>query len=123
MEHNVSSAQKGHNSTDIMYDTFLPTDDDAFISWIVKVMDLMIQTVCLVIVVAGTFGNIMIMLLMGRQRSASAMNVFFVALAASDLTLIWFGTFDLWMEYTTAFPLYGAHTVTCKPSLIMTYVS
>ena len=51
-------------------------------------MDLMIQTVCLVIVVGGTFGNIMIMLLMGRQQSTSAMNVFFVALAVADLTLI-----------------------------------
>ena len=123
MEHNVSSAPKGHNSTDIMYDTFLPTDDDAFVSWIVKVIDLMIRTVCLVIVVAGTFGNIMIMLLMGRQQSESAMNVFFVALAASDLTLIWFGAFDLWMEHMTGFPLYNAHNVTCKLSVVITYVS
>ena len=106
-----------------MYDTFLPTDDDAFVSWIVKVIHLMIQTVCSVIVVGGTFGNIMIMLLMGKQRSASAMNVFFVALAASDLTLIWFGGFDLWMEYTTGFPLYNAHNVTCKVSVVITYVS
>ena len=106
-----------------MYDTFLPTDDDAFVSWIVKVINLMIQTICPVIVVAGTFGNIMIMLLMGRQRSESAMNVFFVALAASDLTLIWFGTFDLWMEYTTGFPLYNAHNVTCKLSVVITYIS
>ena len=106
-----------------MHDTFLPTDDDAFVSWIVKVMVLMIQTVCLVIVVAGTFGNIMIMLLMGRQRSASAMNVFFVALAASDLTLVWFGAFDLWMEYTTGFPLHNMHNVTCKLSAVIIYVS
>ena len=106
-----------------MYDTFLPTDDDAFVSWIVKVMDLMIQTVCPVIVMAGTFGNIMIMLLMGRQQSASAMNVFFVGLAASDLTLIWFGSFDLWMENMTDFPLHNAHNVTCKLSAVIIYVS
>ena len=83
----------------------------------------MIKTICPVIVVAGTFGNIMIMLLMGRQRTASAMNVFFVALAAADLTLIWFGAFDLWMEYMTGFPLYNAHNVTCKLSVVITYVS
>ena len=123
MEHNVSSAPKGHNSTDIMYDTFFPTDDDAFVSWIVKVIHLMIQTVCPVIVVGGTFGNIMIMLLMGKQQSTSAMNVFFVALAASDLTLIWFGGFDLWMEYMTDFQLHNTHNVTCKLSAVIIYVS
>lgn len=37
----------------------------------------------------GTFGNIMIILLFSRQRSVSSFNVFFKALAVSDLTLIW----------------------------------
>lgn len=74
-----------------------------------------------VILTLGTFGNVMIILLFGRHRSASSLRLFFRALAVSDTCLLYAGLFVLWVEHVFTVSLSGKHTELCTSCMVFLY--
>lgn len=66
------------------------------------------------ILALGTFGNLMIIIMFSKQNSASSLNLFFKALAVSDLCLLYTGLFPWWIKTVSSFDLLVTHTVMCK---------
>ncbi|XP_025105716.1 uncharacterized protein LOC112571120 [Pomacea canaliculata] len=62
-----------------------------------------------VIMVLGTFGNIMILLIQRREYSSShsSMSILFTCLAISDLTSLWFDPLFWWLEALDVFIYYS----------------
>ncbi|XP_025105038.1 probable G-protein coupled receptor 83 [Pomacea canaliculata] len=65
----------------------------------------------------GTFGNVMIIVIMRRMRqgqSSNSMSLYFTAMAVSDLVLLYTGLPQVWMFRTFGFQLYRIHLSLCK---------
>lgn len=74
---------------------------------------LMMNIVPPALLVLGTLGNIMIMLLFDRKKSASSLTVFFRTLAVSDMCLLYTGLFPEWIESVSGFSLRKTHDALC----------
>ncbi|XP_070174196.1 G-protein coupled receptor daf-37-like [Littorina saxatilis] len=110
---NLSETSTTENSFDTLQEYQVEGDNDIAMSLSLGTK-WMLQTVPVFILVLGTFGNIMIILLFSRSRSFSSLNLFFEALAISDLCLLYSGLFPLWIEHTFGFVLANTHKVACK---------
>ncbi|XP_025104655.1 probable G-protein coupled receptor 139 [Pomacea canaliculata] len=76
------------------------------------------------IVFFGTFGNVMIIVIMRRMRqgqSSNSMSLYFTALAVSDLLILYTGLPQVWMFRTFGFQLYRLHVSICKLIPFFTY--
>ena len=68
-----------------------------------------------IILSLGTAGNILIIIVLRRMGTeSSTMPLFFTALAASDLALLYVGIFPVWLENQFGFALTSTHSAVCK---------
>ena len=68
-----------------------------------------------IILFSGLFGNVMILLLLGRLRSSeSCLDVFFIALAFSDLCLLLTAVLRVFVKAHFLIDIYDTHNVVCK---------
>ena len=67
------------------------------------------------ILLFGTFGNVMTVIILRRLRSGwSAMNVYLTALALSDTAMLYSGTLPMWARKVLDYDIYASHVVVCK---------
>ena len=71
----------------------------------------------------GTFGNAMIIVIHKRTALTSSMSVFFLTLAASDIVLLYITCFKAWIKYTFEFDLSAQNDTLCKLVIFLLYVS
>ena len=79
-----------------------------------------------VILLLGTFGNCMTLVIlrtMPRGGSSGSMSLFFVALAVSDLVLLYTGLLRQWLYHTVTLDLRELHDVICKIHVFVVYLS
>ena len=77
-----------------------------------------------IILLFGKFGNVMIIVIHSRQGAVmSALSVYFIALAVSDLTLLYVNVFISWVYYFFKINLGILHGVVCKLYIWITYVA
>ena len=74
------------------------------------------------LILFGTFGNVMIILIHKRTALTSSMSVFFLTLAASDLMLLYVTCFRSWMQITFEVNISVQHDALCKLDLFLLYV-
>ena len=68
-----------------------------------------------VILLLGTFGNVMIVIILRRLQSGwSAMNVYLTALALSDTAMLYSVALPTWSRKVIAYDVYASHVVVCK---------
>ncbi|KAL8572976.1 hypothetical protein ACOMHN_013952 [Nucella lapillus] len=68
--------------------------------------------------VFGTFGNVMIIVILRRLRSGwSAMNLYLTSLAVSDTAMLYTGTFPIWTRKMFRYDLYASHVAVCKAAI------
>ena len=68
-----------------------------------------------VILLFGTFGNVMTVTILRRLRSGwSAMNVYLTALALSDTAMLYSGTLPMWARKMLDYDVYASHVAVCK---------
>ena len=68
-----------------------------------------------VILLFGTFGNVMTVIILRRLRSGwSAMNVYLTALALSDTAMLYTGALPMWARKVLDYDVYASHVVVCK---------
>lgn len=77
-----------------------------------------------ILFVAGTFGNVMIILIHTRQPRGRdlSMPVFFVALAASDLLSLWYDPLFWWLE-AVGVKMDESYIVLCKLRVFLAYTT
>ena len=75
------------------------------------------------LVLFGTFGNVMIIVIHKRTALTSSMSVFFLTLAASDLVLLYVTCFRSWIKFTFEFDISVQHDALCKLDVFLIYVS
>ena len=67
------------------------------------------------ILLFGTFGNVMTVIILRRLRSGwSAMNVYLTALALSDTAMLYSGTLLMWSRKVLDYDIFASHVVVCK---------
>ena len=77
-----------------------------------------------IILVFGTFGKAMTIIIMRRLRSAvSSISVYFTALAVSDLLLIHTLTFPYWIAITFGVDYFAKSRAVCKLGVFLSYVT
>lgn len=76
------------------------------------------------VVIIGTFGNIMIILIQGRVTDghSSSMPVYFLSLAVSDMLSLWLNPLIWWMN-ALGFKLNASHDVLCKVRVYLAYLT
>lgn len=90
------------------------TTTHQFFPW-VKAMLRMLIIFSGIILFSGLFGNVMILLLLGRLRSSeSCLDVFFIALAFSDLCLLLTAVLRVFVKAHFLIDIYDTHNVVCK---------
>ena len=75
------------------------------------------------LVLFGTFGNVMIIVIHKRTALTSSMSVFFLTLAASDLVLLCVTCFKVWIDLVFDFNLSAQNNTLCKLVMFLIYVS
>ena len=75
------------------------------------------------LILFGTFGNVMIIVIHKRTALTSSMSVFFLTLAASDLVLIYVTCFRAWVKLTFEFDTTVQNDAFCKLDLFLLYIS
>ena len=76
------------------------------------------KTSTTVVLLFGTFGNVMTVLILRRLRSGwSAMNVYLTTLALSDTATLYSVALPIWVRKVLAYDAYASHVVACKLSL------
>ena len=75
------------------------------------------------LIVFGTFGNVMIIVIHKRTALTSSMSVFFLFLAASDLVAICVTCFKAWLQFIFSFNMTGLNDTVCKLVTFLIYVS
>ena len=71
----------------------------------------------------GTFGNVMIIVIHKRTALTSSMSVFFITLAASDLVLLSVTCLQSWIRLIFDFDIAAQNDALCKLVLFLLYVS
>ena len=73
------------------------------------------QIATTVILLFGSFGNVMTVIILRRLRSGwSAMNVYLTALALSDTAMLYSGAPPIWARRVLAYDIYASHVFVCK---------
>ena len=86
---------------------------DSFIHYRVAIW--LISYVTPIIVILGTFGNVMTIVIMRRTATGdSVTNIFFTALAVTDLISLYGTAFTFWTRYTFDFNLAALSSASCK---------
>ena len=68
-----------------------------------------------VILLFGTFGNVMTVIILRRLRSGwSAMNVYLTALALSDTAMLYCVALPMWARKVLDYDVYTSHVIICK---------
>ena len=68
-----------------------------------------------VILLFGTFGNVMTVIILRRLRSGwSAMNVYLTALALSDTAMLYCVALPTWARKVLDYDVYASHVIVCK---------
>ena len=75
------------------------------------------------LVLFGTFGNIMIIVIHKRTALTSSMSVFFLTLAASDLVLLYVTCFRAWIKFAFEFEMSAQNDTLCKLVVFLIYIS
>ena len=75
------------------------------------------------LVLFGTFGNVMIIVIHKRTALTSSMSVFFLTLAASDLMLLCASCFRTWIRLVFDLNITAQSNVLCKLVMFLIYVS
>ena len=75
------------------------------------------------LILFGTFGNVMIIVIHKRTALTSSMSVFFLTLAASDLVSLCVTCFRAWLRLLFYFDLAAQNDTLCKLGLFLLYVS
>ena len=75
------------------------------------------------LILFGTFGNVMIIVIHKRTALTSSMSVFFLTLAASDLVSLCVTCFRAWLRLLFHFDLAAQNDTLCKLGLFLLYVS
>ena len=75
------------------------------------------------LILFGTFGNVMIIVIHKRTALTSSMSVFFLTLAASDLVLLCVTCFAEWISIIFQIDLIALNNVLCKLFVFLIYVS
>ena len=75
------------------------------------------------LILLGTFGNAMIIVIHKRTALTSSMSVFFLSLAASDLMLICVSCFTSWIKLLFDLDISAQNSALCKLVLFLLYVS
>ena len=75
------------------------------------------------LLVFGTFGNVMTVIIHKRTAQTSPMSVFFIVLALADLTLLYSNCFIGWIYFTFHFNIATLSHVSCKLVMFLSYVS
>ena len=75
------------------------------------------------LILFGTFGNVMIIVIHKRTALTSSMSVFFLTLAASDLVLLYVTCFRSWIYLTFEVDVSVHHDALCKLDLFLLCVS
>ena len=79
---------------------------------------IMNQTVPVLLLVLGTFGNTMTLVLFCK-RKLSAFNLFFIVLAVSDICVLYTDLLPNFIDSLAAFQIWNTNTVFCKLSFIV----
>lgn len=74
------------------------------------------------IIVLGSFGNVMIILILRRIASGTT-TMFFMALAISDLVLLYSGLFTEWLQRTFSISFFSLNSVNCKVTNFVFYTA
>ena len=77
----------------------------------------------LFLLVFGTFGNVMTVIIHKSTAQTSPLSVFFIGLALSDLALLYSNCFPSWVYYTFHINIFQISKVPCKLLTFFTYVS
>ena len=75
------------------------------------------------LILFGTFGNIMIIVIHKRTTLTSSMSLFFLILAVSDLVSLFVTCFKSWIKYVFGFDLTAQKDALCKLILFLLYIS
>ena len=75
------------------------------------------------LVLFGTFGNVMVIVIHKRTALTSSMSVFFLTLAASDLVLLYVTCFTGWINIIFQIDTTAQNNAVCKLVLFLIYVS
>ena len=75
------------------------------------------------LILFGTFGNVMIIVIHKRTAQTSSMSVFFLTLAASDLVLLYVTCFRAWLFLIFHFNVLTQNDALCKLIYFLIYVS
>ena len=118
----VYSNMSDETVTSLFYNS---TDHDIEPNGNFNVVALWLWKICPpIILLFGTFGNVMIIVIHSRQGAVmSALSVYFIALAVSDLTLLYATIFISWVYYFFRINLGILHGVVCKSYIWITYVA
>ena len=77
-----------------------------------------------IILLCGTFGNVMIIIIMNRLRNTvSSMSVYFTALAVSDLLFIYTVVMRTFIATNFSYDYYTISTAVCKIGIFLLYVT
>ena len=71
----------------------------------------------------GTFGNVMTVIIHKRTTQTSPLSIFFLVLALADLTLLYSNCFIAWIYHTFHFGIIQINNVSCKLLSFLVYVS
>ncbi|KAL8602059.1 hypothetical protein ACOMHN_007329 [Nucella lapillus] len=77
-----------------------------------------------VLFLLGSFGNVMTIIIMRRMfMEAATNNIYFIALAASDVVCLTNATIPLWLSHLLGYDVTGAHDLLCKGSMFLLYLA
>lgn len=87
-------------------------------------ISLLMKASCPVLLIFGTFGNIMTIIVFRRLKDYSGMSTYYIALAMADMGMLYFGwTTRYWLQHQFHFFTTCLHTITCKVVTAADYTS
>ena len=86
-----------------------------------KISEKLMHVVPPILLVLGTFGNIMAFKVLGCFKHKESTNVFLRVLAILDTNVLWFGMFSKWANVVFGFDINIQHDVLCKFMTFMSY--
>ena len=123
MDYSSGSAE---NTTIQSHSTEADRDDDQMILEVIPVITSALdggwlgQIGTTLILLFGTFGNVMTVIILRRLRSGwSAMNVYLTALALSDTAMLYSVALPMWSRKVLDYDIYASHVVVCKLGIWM----
>ena len=123
MEYSSGSAE---NTTIQSHSREADRDDDQMILEVIPVITSALdggwlgQIGTTLILLFGTFGNVMTVIILRRLRSGwSAMNVYLTALALSDTAMLYSVALPMWSRKVLDYDIYASHVIVCKLGIWM----